>query len=71
MGIPCKSQPEAHYSKFSFKQYFPLQHEHLTLDLTKIHEKFFFALMTKVWPLTFIIAVTALLNYKKDSNFEL
>ena len=41
-GIPCKGQPEAHYSKFSFKQYFPFQHEHLTLDLTKIHEIFFF-----------------------------
>ena len=27
--------------------------------------------MTKVWPLIFIMAVTALLNYKKDSNFEL
>ena len=40
-GIPCKGQPEAHYSKFSFKQYFPFQHEHLTFDLKKIHEKFF------------------------------
>ena len=37
----CKGQPEAHYSKFSFKQYFPFQHEHLT-DLTEIHEKIFF-----------------------------
>ena len=27
--------------------------------------------MTKVWPLIFIMAVTALLNYKKDSNVEL
>ena len=36
MGIPCKGQPEAHYSNF------PFQHEYLTLDLTKIHEKFFF-----------------------------
>ena len=41
-GIPCKGQPEAHYSKFSFKQYFPFQHEHLTLDVTKIHKIFFF-----------------------------
>ena len=40
-AIPCKGQPEAHYSKFSFKQYFPFQHQHLTLDLTKIHENFF------------------------------
>ena len=70
-GILCKDQPEAHYSKFSFKQYFPFQHEHLTLDLTKIHEKNLFAQMTKVWPLIFIMVMTALLNYKKDSNFEL
>ena len=70
-GIPCKGQSEAHYSKFSFKQYFPFHHEPLTLDLTKIHEKTFFALMTKVWPLIFIMVVTALLNYKKDINFEL
>ena len=34
LGILCKCQPEANYSKFSFKQYFPFQHEHLTLDLT-------------------------------------
>ena len=27
--------------------------------------------MTKVWPLIFITAETVLLNYKKDSNFEL
>ena len=27
--------------------------------------------MRKVWSLIFIMAVTALLNYKKDSNFEL
>ena len=44
MSIPCKGQPEAHHSKFSFKQYFPFQHGQLTLDLTKIHEKKF------VWP---------------------
>ena len=48
MGILFKGQPEAQYSKFSFKQYFPFQHEHLTLDLTKIHNFFFFAIMTKV-----------------------
>ena len=64
LGTPYRGQPEAHYSKFSFKQYFPFQHEHLILDLTKIHEKNFFSLMTKVWPLIFIIVVTAL-------NFEL
>ena len=40
-SIPCKGQPEAHYSKFSLKQYFPFHYEHLTLDLTKIHEKHF------------------------------
>ena len=33
--------------------------------------KIFFSLMRKVWSLIFIMAVTALLNYKKDSNFEL
>ena len=70
-GIPCKGQPEAHYSEFSFKQYFPFQHKHLTSDLTKIHEKKFFSLMTKVWSLIFIMAVKALLNYEKDSKFEL
>ena len=42
MGIPFKGQPEDQYSKFSFKQYFPFQHEHLTLDLTKINKFFFF-----------------------------
>ena len=42
LGILCKGQPEVHYSKFSFKQYFPFQHEHLTLDFTKIHEQKFF-----------------------------
>ena len=41
LDIQCKGQPEAHYSKFSFKQYFPFQHEHLT-DLTEIHQKKFF-----------------------------
>ena len=51
MGIPCKGQPEAHYSDF------PFQHEYLTLDLTKIHEKKFFSLMMRVWPLIFIMAV--------------
>ena len=63
-GIPYKGQPGARYSKFSFKQYFLCQHEHLTLDLTKIHEKRFFLLIAKVWPLIFIMAVTALLNYE-------
>ena len=27
--------------------------------------------MMKLWPLIFITAETGLLNYKKDSNFEL
>ena len=68
--IPCKGQPEANYSKFSFKQYFPFQHEYLT-DLTEIHEKKISCPNDKGVATNFHMAVTALLNYKKDSNFEL
>ena len=69
--IPCKGQPEANYSKFSFKQYFPFQHEYLTLDLTEIHEKKFSCPNEEGVATNFHMAMTALLNYKKDSNFEL
>ena len=48
--------------KHALKQYFSFQHEYLTLDLTKIHEKEFFVLMTKVLPLIFIMVMIALLN---------